>query len=220
MELKGVSKSMGGKAVLTKLNAAIPKNRIIGLVSDNGRGKSTLLRLMAGIWQPDDGEVLRYTDSISYLIPRDAYYDWMRVRDAVQFYCVHYLAFDNEKARALIREAGFDGKTLLRRLSDGQRERLSLILAVCTRAELYLMDEPLSGMDAAFKKEVRRFLVEHLPEGATIVLATHLLKDLEQLFDQVIFLSDGGSVQKDTEELREEYGMSVEEYYLEVIRHI
>lgn len=215
MELRGVSKSLHGDEILSGLNVSIPRNRIIGLVGGNGQGKSTLLKLMAGIWKADEGEIFRYTRRISNLMPRDIFYNWMRVKDAVSFYSCHYQDFSAEKAWKLIENAGYDPKSLLRRLSDGQRERLMLTLAVCVESELYLLDEPMAGTDVAFKKDIRRFLMEHLPEGASIVMATHLLKDFEQLFDRVLFLNHGKIVQKDTEELRERWGMSVEQYYRE-----
>ena len=218
IELKGVSKSLDEKLILHSLNVQIPRKRIIGLAGRNGSGKSTLLKLMAGIWKPDEGRIFRYTKRISYLMPRDIFYSWMRVRDAVQFYQSHYQNFASEKACGLIENMGFDRKTLLRKLSDGQRELLMLILAICVESELYLLDEPLTGADAAFKRDVRRFLMEYLPEGASIVMATHLLRDFEQLFDQILFLDHGKIVEKDTEELRETCGMSVEQYYLERFR--
>lgn len=114
-------------------------------------------------------------------------------------------------------EAGISQRTLLNRLSDGQRERVMLILALGTQAELYLLDEPVSGSDPALKKEIRRFLMKYLPKDATILMATHLLRDFEQLFDQVIFLTREGLLQKEPEQLREMCGMSAEQYYLEVI---
>lgn len=218
MELRDVTMSLDEKKILNRLNVKIPRNRIIGLAGDNGNGKSTLLKLMAGIWRPDEGTVLRYTKRISYLMPRDIFYEWMRVKDAVQFYDTHYQNFAFEKADNLIENAGIEKKVLLRKLSDGQRELLMLILAICVESELYLLDEPLTGADAAFKRDVRRFLMKNLPEGASIVMATHLLRDFEQLFDQILFLDHGKIVKKDTEDLRETCGMSVEQYYLERFR--
>lgn len=218
MELRGVGKSLDYKIILSRLNVKIPRNRIIGLAGNNGNGKSTLLKLMAGTWRPDEGRIIRYTSRISYLMPRDIFYDWMRVKDAVQFYVSHYQNFAAEKAWGFVEKAGLEKKAPLRTLSDGQREFLMLILAICVESELYLLDEPLTGADAAFKKDVRRFLMKYLPEGATIVMATHLLRDFEQLFDRILFLDHGGIVEKDTEELRETCGMSVEQYYLERFR--
>lgn len=218
MELRGVGKSLDYKIILNRLDVKIPRNRIIGLAGNNGNGKSTLLKLMAGIWRPDEGRIIRYTSRISYLMPRDIFYDWMRVKDAVQFYVSNYQNFVAEKAWGFIEKAGLEKKAPLRTLSDGQREFLMLILAICVESELYLLDEPLTGADAAFKKDVRRFLMKYLPEGATIVMATHLLRDFEQLFDRILFLDHGGIVEKDTEELRETCGMSVEQYYLERFR--
>ena len=108
IELKGVSKSLDEKCILHRLNVQIPRNRIIGLAGRNGSGKSTLLKLMAGIWKPDEGRIFRYTKRISYLMPRDIFYRWMRVRDAVQFYQSHYQNFASEKACGLIENMGFD----------------------------------------------------------------------------------------------------------------
>lgn len=147
--------------------------------------------------------------------PGNVFYEWMRVKDAVQFYSLHYQRFQAEIAWELIRNTDFDERMLLRKLSDGQRERLLLILAICVESNLYLLDEPVNGTDAAFKKDIRRFLMEHLPEGATIVMATHLLRDFEQLFDQVLFLDHRGIMQVDTEEIRADNEMSIEQYYLE-----
>ncbi len=140
MELCGVSKTLDGKKVLNGVNVQIPRNRIVGLIGGNGQGKSTLLKLMAGIWKADAGEITRHTQHISYLMPRDVFYQWMRVKDAVQFYTLHYQRFRTAKAWELIRDAGFDEKALIWKLSDGQRERLMLILALSVEAELYLLD--------------------------------------------------------------------------------
>lgn len=217
LELQNVSKSLDGKKVLDHISVQVLPNRVVGLAGSNGCGKSTLLKLMAGIWKADDGQVVRYTDQVSYLMPRDIFYGWMRVSDALRFYRLHFYRFRIEQAKRMLEEAGISQRTLLNRLSDGQRERVMLILALGTQAELYLLDEPVSGSDPAFKKEIRRFLMKYLPKDATILMATHLLRDFEQLFDQVIFLTREGLLQKEPEQLREMCGMSAEQYYLEVI---
>ena len=218
MSFQGVRKRVGDRFILNRIDLAVPSGRILGLIGENGVGKSTLLRLMAGILLPDDGEIAG-TRRIAYAPDRDIFYNWMKVQDALAFYQGYYRGFRTKKARELLETAGISPGMRIRTLSKGQRERLALTLTLSIEAELYLLDEPFGGADPAFKREARIFLLKNLPDGASAVIATHLLKDLEQLFDEVIFLTGGSELRRmETEELRETRGMSVEQDYLEEIR--
>ncbi len=219
MELKGISKKHHALPVLTDVNVRIFGGRFIGVVGDNGLGKTTLLRLMAGIWKPDRGSIVRNVPKIPFVPAREEFYSWMKVRDALDFYRTYYDNFRFEKAGQLLRDGGISPNDKIAALSRGQQERLFLILAISQDARLYLMDEPLSGMDPYFKKDVRQFLLKNLPEDATVVMATHLLRELEQLFDEVIFVTEEGVLQMEADEIRQHFGKSIEQYYLEVIKH-
>lgn len=219
LEMKNVKKFMNGRFVLDKTNLQISSGRIIGVVGDNGQGKTVFLELMAGIRHVSDGEIIRNTDKISYVPSAADFYDWMKVKDALRFYDVYYRRFHYGKAVSLLEQSGILLEDRIQKLSRGQQERLCLILAISQEAELYLMDEPLSGIDPYFKKDIRQFLLQNLPEGAAVVMATHLLKEMEQLFDEVIFIMKDGICWMETETIREQYGKSVEQYYLEVMKH-
>lgn len=219
MELDHVGKLRGGKRVLREVSFPIRAGRIIGVAGDNGLGKTTLLELMAGILQPDEGTIKRECERISYVTTREDFYHWMKVKDALIFYRDYYENFDFQRAGKLLKESGISEKDRIAALSRGQQERLFLILAVSQEADVYLMDEPLSGVDPYFKKDIRRFLLQNLPEDAAIVMATHLLREMEQLFDEVIFVMKSGIQFLRTDEIRENYGKSVEQYYLEVRKH-
>lgn len=133
--------------MLEKVYIKIPAGRMIGIVGDNGQGKTTILRMMAGISHSSGGQIIRYTDKISYVLSATDFYSWMKVKDALLFYESYYERFDYRKAVSLLGESGISLDNRIQRLSKGQQERLCLILAISQEAELYLMDEPLSGID-------------------------------------------------------------------------
>ncbi len=217
LELENVSKGHHGVPVLRHVNLRIEAGRMIGLAGDNGLGKTTLLRLMTGIWRPDGGSIKRGAGRMVCVPSAEEFEPWMRVRDAVRFYRTYYDCFSSEKARGLLADSGLSENDRIYQLSKGQQERLFLILTISQDAQLYLMDEPLSGIDPYFKQNIRQFLLKNLPEGATVIMATHLLRELEQLFDEMIFVTEAGVRQMESDEIRQKYGKSIEQYYLEVI---
>lgn len=219
MILHKITKKRNARPVLQNVSLNIRQNRIIGVVGDNGFGKTTLLQIMAGLLQPDSGEILRGTGKISFVPFREEFESWMKVKDAVKFYNAYYDAFDAEKAYRLLADNGIACNAKIHTLSRGSQERLFLILSISQDAQLYLMDEPLSGIDPCFKKDIRQFLLKNIPENATIVMATHLLRELEQLFDEVIFITKNEVQQMETDFIRQNYGKSIEQYYLEVLKN-
>lgn len=218
LKLQDVTKTRNGWKVLNQVSATVRENRIIGVIGDNGIGKSTLLKLMAGLLKPDDGQVIRQ-EPASYILSGSHFYEWMTARDCVRFYGDFYTDFDGEHALMLLEQSKIDRKIRLCRLSRGNQERLCMILGLCRKSRLYLFDEPFDGIDPYFKKDMKRFLLENMADNSTIVMATHLLKDFESLFDEVIFLADRRIWQMGTEEIRTRYHKSVEQYYLEEINH-
>ena len=218
LTMRQANKWMDGRKVINMADLTIQKGRIIGVVGDNGYGKTVLLKMMAGLIEQDSGEIVRYTKEISFVLSSKSFYPWMRVMDALKFYRDFYDDFDINRAQQLVGESALEPDRKIMHLSTGQRERLCLILALARNSSLYLMDEPLNGIDPPFKKDFKKFLLANLPEDASVVMATHLLKELEYLFDEVLFVTRYGIRQIQTEEIREKYHKSVEDYYMEVIR--
>lgn len=219
LELKNISAIRDNKRILQNVNLTISSGKIIGLVGDNGVGKTTLLQVITGLLKPSSGSICRYNTRISYVPNREEFPHWMRVKDALDFYYTYYRNFDGKKAKTLLMENGISLSDKIARLSSGEQERLFLILSISQDAQLYLMDESFSGIDPYFKKDIRKFLLRNIPKHATIILATHLLRELEQLFDEVIFISSAGLQHMVADDIRQNNHQSIEEFYLEGIKH-
>lgn len=225
--LKNISKSYAATPVLHNLSAGFPKGRLIGLLGENGAGKTTLLKIMAGLLKPDKGQVVigeqasdcqgrTCANQVSWLLSPGDFYPFFRVTDALQYYEDFYPDFNREKANGLLREWNLPPDRKISRLSKGEAERLCLFLALCRSVPLYLMDEPAAGFDIKLKRDMIRILLSQLDEGATVILATHLLKDFEDLFDVLAVLTRNGICMAEADGIREK-GMSAEDYYLGVI---
>jgi len=227
ISIKGISKKYNNTFVINDVSMSIPSGRIIGLLGDNGIGKTTLLKLLGNIQQPDKGEIRigetlvsqMNAKDIVYLLEPVNIYDWMKIKDAISFYRDFYEDFDAQKALRICREFGLDPKARITRLSKGNKEKVCLLLAFSRQAKLYLMDEPFGGIDPTLKKNIKKFILENIPVNATIIMATHLIKDLEVLFDQIIILGAGKIVYVDTDEIRETRNQSIDEYYSEVMEN-
>lgn len=219
LTLQNVTKLRAGTKILDHISLTIRENRIIGVAGGNGAGKTTLLKLMAGLLIPDSGQIVRASGSFSSLLSGLHFYNWMTIEDCVKFYNDFYNDFDRARALPLLDSLNTVRNTRVCRLSRGQQERLCMILALCRSCGLYLFDEPFDGVDPFFKKDMKRFLLEHMAEGSSVVMVTHLLKDFETLFDEVIFVEQGHVWQLETEEIRSRYHKSVEQYYLEEVNH-
>ena len=219
LRLEGVSKRYGSRQVLRDLNFSLPAGRLIGLCGPNAAGKTTLLRLIAGFIPPSAGKIQRSETTISYVLRPEDFYRWMTVSDALEYYGDFHRDFDPVKARRLVSEARLSPGQKISRLSQGQKERLCLLLALSRRAQLYLLDESAAGIDPEFKRDFRRFLLANLPTGATALMATHLLKDFETLFDAILLLRNGQAEFYETDDIRDQRRQSIEQFYLEVTTH-
>jgi ABC-2 type transport system ATP-binding protein len=228
IQIKNISKKYDNKFVIMDLSMSIPSGRIIGLLGDNGIGKTTLLKLLGNLQKPDRGEIridntplnLMLSKDIVYLLEPANIYDWMNIKQAIAFHSDFQADFDKGNALRLCREFGLDLHARVNRLSKGNKEKVCLMLAFSRTAKLYLMDEPLGGIDPTLKKNMKKFILENIPTDATIIMATHLIKDLEVLFDQVIIMTGVGKIiYVDTDEIRRTRNQSIEEYYSEVIEN-
>ena len=214
--------------VLKDLNIVIPKGRIIGLLGPNGCGKSTLIKLVSGILQPDSGEILvdglpvgeQTKALISYLPERTYFNSWMRVYQLIDYFSEFYADFDAECAYNLMRDLGISPKHKLKSLSKGTKEKVQLILVMSRKAKLYLLDEPIAGVDPAAREYILSTIVSNYNPDASIIITTHLIADVEQVLDDFVFLTFGGNILKsgNAEEARNESGKSLDVLFREVFR--
>ncbi len=214
--------------VLYNFNISIPSGRIIGLLGPNGCGKSTLMKLIAGLLQADSGEITvdgnpvgeKSKALISYLPERTYFNSAMRVEELVDFFENFYSDFDTAKAYKLLADLAIDPKANLKSLSKGTKEKVQLILVMSRNAKLYLLDEPIAGVDPAAREYILNTIVSNYNPDATIIITTHLITDVEQVLDDFVFLSFGGRILRagNAEEARNESGKSLDELFKEVFR--
>ena len=228
LETIGLEKKFIGCHALSGVDMAIPSGQIVGLLGPNASGKTTLLKTMAGLLQPTAGGVRYYGNAesgsdarktISFCPDTLTFPRWMKVSDAFVFYGDMYADYSKERADKLIGILELQGfmNTKTRDLSKGMKERLALALTFSRETSLYLIDEPLDGIDPVGKMRVIDAILAMQPEGASTLVSTHLVKDIERIFDSVFFLSRGKVVFSGAcDTIREESGMTVEQKYLEV----
>lgn len=214
--------------VLFNLNLAIPSGKIVGLLGPNGCGKSTLIKLVSGILQADCGEILvggkpvgeETKALVSYLPERTYFNSWMRVSQLVDYFSEFYADFDADCAYKLMDDLGIDHKAKLKTLSKGTKEKVQLILVMSRKAKLYLLDEPIAGVDPAAREYILSTIVSNYNPEASIIITTHLIADVEQVLDDFVFLTFGGKILKagNAEETRNESGKSLDELFREVFR--
>ncbi|MCM3703046.1 ABC transporter ATP-binding protein [Paenibacillus macerans] len=225
LELKGVSKSYGSKKALRGVSFGIGKGKIAGLLGTNGSGKSTLMKIAAGLIPASNGQVtvdgtpvgLATKSLVAFMPDRPLTESWMKVRDAVGFYRDFYSDFDEEKARAMLKFMQLNEGDKISSLSKGMNERLQLTLTLSRNAKLYLLDEPIGGVDPVARAKILDAIVEFYSEDSSLIVSTHLVRDIERIFDEVLFIRDGEIVlQEEVENLRIKYGKSVDDMFKEV----
>jgi len=228
LEIIGLEKHFGRREALRGVDMSIPAGQIVGLLGPNASGKTTLLKTVAGLLQPSAGRILYYENAapgpdarktIGFCPDAMTFPRWMRVRDAFTFYREMYPDYSQARAGELARilELQSVQDTHIRRLSKGMKERLILGLTFSRETRLYLLDEPLDGIDPVGKTRVIDAILAMQPEGSSTLVSTHLVKDIERIFDSVYFLSKGKVVFSGAcDAMREERGRTVEQAYLEV----
>jgi len=228
LEINNLEKSFGGCEALRGVDMSIPSGQIVGLLGPNASGKTTLLKIMAGLLQPTSG-VIRYFNNtppgpqarktIGFCPDSLSFQQWMKVRDAFTFYREMYDDYKQERADELMRILELENiqDKHINKLSKGMKERLVLGLTFSRETKLYLLDEPLDGIDPVGKTRVIDAIIAMQPQDASTLVSTHLVKDIERIFDSVNFLSRGKIVfSGDCDTLREDRGQTVEQAYLEV----
>lgn len=212
----------GGRKALSNVTLNIGSGKIIGLLGTNGSGKSTFMKVAAGLLQPSSGSVkvdgnpvgLMTKSLVSFMPDRPLTESWMKVSDAVAFYRDFYKDFDVEKANSMLQFMKLNDTDRISALSKGMNERLQLTLALSRNARLYMLDEPIGGVDPVARGKILDAIVEFYNEDSSLIISTHLVKDIERIFDEVIFIRDGQIVMHDeVENIRLKNGKSVDEMF-------
>ena len=219
---KNVNKNYGNKKVLKNINFSIPRGKIIGLLGKNGTGKTTLIKLINDLLTLDSGEILidgkkigvESKKIISYL-PERTYLDKsMTVNEVIDMFSEFYDNFDAKKARKLLKDLKLDVNSKLSKMSKGMQEKVQLVLVMSRKALLYILDEPLGGVDPATRDYILDTLLTNFNDGASVIISTHLIADIERILDEVIFIDDGKIVLiENADKLREKEKASIDEIF-------
>ena len=222
VECKNINKSFGNKRILKDVNIKIERGKIIGLLGKNGMGKSTLIKLINDLLTPDSGSVLingkpisiESKKIISYL-PERTYLDKsMSVKEVIKYFKDFYDNFDEEKALKLLKDLDLNGDDRLTKMSKGMQEKVQLVLVMSRNADLYILDEPLGGVDPATRDYILDTILSNFNEGASVIISTHLISDIEKILDEVIFIDKGKIIlQSSADVLREKEGGSIDEVF-------
>lgn len=227
LQCRDLTKKFSGRPALNGINMDIPRGRIIGLLGPNGSGKTTFMKLANGLLVPSGGSILidghkpgpETKQVVSYLPDKDYLPDWMKVKDLVKMFTEFYKDFDHLKAQDMLQRLSINDGQRLKSLSKGTKEKVQLILAMSRQAQLYLLDEPIGGVDPAARDYILNTIISNYNENGTVIISTHLIADVEQVLDDVIFIKDGSiAACTSVDEIREKEGESVDEYFREVFR--
>lgn len=227
LEIKGISKSYGKKEALNNINLSIERGKIIGLLGPNGSGKTTLIKLINGLLTPNEGEITVNGNKIgnesrlavSYLPDKTYLPDWMKVSDIFKMFTDFYGNFEIEKARDMLGRLNISEGERLKALSKGNKEKVQLILVMSRNAKLYLLDEPIGGVDPAARDYILNTIITTYNPDASVIISTHLISDIEKVLDEAIFIDRGQIVLHDTvDNIRENMGKSVDGYFREVFK--
>ena len=227
LECADLSKRFGSVQALDNVNFTIEPGRVVGLLGPNGSGKTTLLKLANGLLTPTGGEILIDGDApgkvtrsvVSYLPDKPYLADWMKVRQLLDFFEDFYDDFDRDRAMEMLLRLNIGEDMRIKEMSKGTREKSQLILVMSRKAKLYLLDEPIGGVDPATRDYILDTIIRNYNPEAAVVISTHLIADVEQVLDDVISIDKGRiALQSSVDDIREERGMSVDQYFREVFR--
>ncbi|MCR5485369.1 MAG: ABC transporter ATP-binding protein [Clostridiales bacterium] len=225
--VRNLSKSYGSHLVLDNISFGLEEGQIIGLLGPNGSGKTSLIKILVGLINDYSGDALidgnrpsPYTKSMVAYLPEKTYLpDWMRPVDAIEYFADFYVDFNKEKAYAMLDSFQLPRKQTIKSMSKGMQEKLQLLLVMCRNARLYILDEPLGGVDPAARAFILDTIMTNHPAGSTVMLSTHLINDVERIFNSVLMIGRGHVLlQSDVESIRNN-GMTVEDAFKEVFQY-
>ncbi|HHX00751.1 MAG TPA: ABC transporter ATP-binding protein [Acholeplasmataceae bacterium] len=227
LKISNLTKSYSGFIALKNVNFEFEKGKIYGLLGPNGSGKTTLIKIINGLLQPTNGDVLingkkpgiESKKIISYLPERTYFNQNMKVKEAIEYFKDFYKDFDDLHAIKLIESFHIPIEKILGELSKGMKEKIQLALVVSRRADIYIFDEPIAGVDPASRDLIMRTIIQSLKEDSTVIISTHLIQDVEKILDEVIMINYGEIVLSgNADELREKEGKSIDGIFREVFR--
>ena len=222
LEIKKLNKSFDNKKILTDINLSISSGKIVGLLGKNGAGKSTLIKLINDLLTPSSGEILvngieigvESKKVISYLPERTYLNKQMKVSEIIELFKDFYQDFDEDKAIRLLKDLDLDINQSLTKMSKGMQEKVQLVLVMSRKADLYILDEPLGGVDPATRDYILDTILSNFNENASVIISTHLISDIERILDEVIFIDKGKIVLKsDADKLRNKEKASIDEIF-------
>ena len=227
LECKQLTKRYGSLTALDNITLTVPKGKVVGLLGPNGSGKTTLLKLAAGLLAPTKGEI--FIDGlkpskeskaiVSYLPDRLYFGTWMTVEKCLDYFEDFYQDFDRERAEGMLNQLAINPKAAIKTLSKGTKEKMQLILTMSRRAELYILDEPIGGVDPAARDYILNTIVSNCSPESTIIISTHLIADVEKVLDEYVFISYGHIVEFGVcDDIREKTDKSLDEHFREVFR--
>ena len=224
---RGLSKAYGPKVALSGVDLEVGRGRIVGLLGPNGSGKTTLIKLLCGLLLPTTGTLEingqhigpATKAQVSYLPDRMYFADWMKATDLFDLFRDFYQDFDYDKALAMCRSLGVEPKDRLKSMSKGTKEKVQLVLVMARKAQLYLLDEPIAGVDPAARDFILHTILTNYNEDGTVLISTHLIADIEKVLDEVIFLKSGRIMLHSTvDDIRERQGKSVDALFREIFK--
>lgn len=224
VKCENLSKNYGNKKALKNVNLSLEKGKIIGLLGPNGSGKTTLIKLINDLLVPTSGKVLingmtpgiETKKIISYLPERTYLNSNMKVSELIAFFKDFYDDFDETKAKKLLRQLNINANDKLKTMSKGMKEKVQLVLVMSRKAKLYVLDEPIGGVDPAARDYILKTIMNNFSDDSSIIISTHLISDVEKILDDVIFIKDGKVLfVKDADDLRREKNASIDEIFRE-----
>lgn len=224
---QNLTKKYGYKTALDSIDLTIPRGRIIGLLGPNGSGKTTLIKLINGLLSPTEGSLTingyepgpETKAIVSYLPERTYFSSWMKVTDILDYFCDFYSDFDRNRAMEMLRRLNINEKERLGALSKGTKEKVQLIMVMSRDAQLYCLDEPIGGVDPAARDYILQTIITNYNPHASVLLSTHLISDIENVLDDVIFIQNGHiRLVASVDEIREQEGKSVDALFREVFK--
>jgi ABC-2 type transport system ATP-binding protein len=227
VEISNLTKKYEGKIALDDISFSIPQGKIVGLLGPNGAGKTTLIKILTGVLCDFQGSVIidgqkpgAYTKSIVAYLPDKTYLSsWMKVSDTIDLFSDFYEDFDKFKAKELMKRLKIELDQKVTKLSKGTYEKVQLVIVMSRRAKLYVLDEPLGGVDPASRDVILDTILKNYNENSTVLLSTQLISDVERIFDSVIILKDGQVfINDEVDRVREKSGKSIDEFFREVFK--
>lgn len=227
IEIRNLTKTFGDLTALDDVTLSLEQGQIVGLLGPNGSGKTTLIKILNGLLQPTSGSVtingsapgVETKKAVAYLPDRNALPDYMTASQLMDIYEDFFEDFDRSKAEAMVDDLGISRKQPMKKMSKGTKEKLQLCLVMARQADVYLLDEPIGGVDPATRDYILRTIISNYNENAVVLISTHLISDVESVLDDVVFIQNGRIVlHKAADDIREETGESVDKLFREVFK--